>query len=44
MRTVAGYVEDAAADPATLPPPPGSEAWDTPERMRAGVAKLREVG
>ncbi len=43
LRTVAGYIEDGAADPTTLPPPPGSEAWDTPERMRNGVAKLREV-
>ncbi len=42
LRTVAGYVADArdGADPAALSAPPGSEDWDTVERMRHGVARL----
>jgi glyoxylase-like metal-dependent hydrolase (beta-lactamase superfamily II) len=42
MRTVAGYVvaTEGGADAAVLPPPPGSEDWESPERMRSGVATL----
>ncbi|MBI5156591.1 MAG: MBL fold metallo-hydrolase [Acidimicrobiia bacterium] len=42
LRTVAGYVTAvrAGTDPAGLAPPPGSEAWASPERMRTGVAGL----
>jgi glyoxylase-like metal-dependent hydrolase (beta-lactamase superfamily II) len=42
LRTVAGYVvaTEGGADAAVLPPPPGSEDWESPERMRSGVATL----
>lgn len=42
LRTVADYVTAAAAgaDAAALPPPAGSEHWESPERMRSGVATL----
>jgi len=42
LRTVDGYVTAVrdGADPAGLAPPVGSEAWDSPERMRSGVVRL----
>ncbi|HEX5630697.1 MAG TPA: MBL fold metallo-hydrolase [Acidimicrobiia bacterium] len=42
LRTVAGYVTatKGGADATTLPPPAGSEDWDSPERMRRGVVNL----
>ena len=42
LRTVADYVDAAIAgeDASMMSPPPGSEAWESPERMRSGVATL----
>jgi glyoxylase-like metal-dependent hydrolase (beta-lactamase superfamily II) len=42
LRIVDEYVAAVrgGSDPATLAPPPGSEDWDSPERMRRGVGNL----